>query len=36
MGFTTVGNSSQAARQFTQDEIVKWGKAVRDSGAKVE
>lgn len=36
MGFTTVGNSSRAARQFIADEIVKWGKAVRDSGAKVE
>ena len=36
MGFTTLGESPQASRKFIEDEIVKWGKAVRDSGAKVE
>ena len=36
MGFTPLGDSPQASRKFIEDEIVKWGKAVRDSGAKVE
>ena len=36
MGFTTLGDTPQASRKFIEDEIVKWGKAVRDSGAKVE
>ena len=36
MGFTTLGESPLASRKFIEDEIVKWGKAVRDSGAKVE
>ena len=36
MGFTPLGDTPQASRKFIEDEIVKWGKAVRDSGAKVE
>ena len=36
MGFTPLGDTPQASRKFIEDEIGKWGKAVRDSGAKVE
>ena len=36
MGFTTVGDSSAAFGKFIQEEIIKWGKAVKDSGARAE
>ncbi len=36
MGFTIVGDSGAAFGTFIQDEIIKWGKAVQESGAQAE
>lgn len=36
LAFTPVGDSREAFARFIKSEIVKWGKAVRDSGAKAE
>ncbi|MFN7086046.1 MAG: tripartite tricarboxylate transporter substrate binding protein [Burkholderiales bacterium] len=36
LAFTPVGSSRQEFAAFIQSEIAKWGKAVRDSGARAE
>ena len=35
-GADPVGNSPSEAAQYIAQEIVKWGKAVKESGAKPE
>src|SRR5258706_1483526 len=35
-GAVVVGNSQEAFAAWNRDEITKWGKAVRDSGAKLD
>ena len=34
--FTTIGNSRAEFAAFIQSEAARWGKAVRDSGAKAD
>jgi tripartite-type tricarboxylate transporter receptor subunit TctC len=36
LGLQTMGGSREELARFQQQEIAKWGKAVRDSGAKVD
>jgi tripartite-type tricarboxylate transporter receptor subunit TctC len=36
LAFTPVGDTREQFARFIQSEIAKWGKAVRESGAKAE
>jgi tripartite-type tricarboxylate transporter receptor subunit TctC len=36
LAFTPVGGTRKAFGDYIQSEIAKWGKAVKDSGARVD